>query len=292
MIWQSVIGGILLGGLYAASALGFSLVWGVLGIVNLAHAALITMGSYLSFLIFTHLGLDPFLALPLGLVAMFLVGYTTQKFILNRVFREGLAMSLIVTFGLGLVITYSILLIFSADFRGVILPYTGDSYKIGDLFFPYTRVGILATSILLVAGLSLFLSKTKVGLSIQATALNREAAQLVGMNTPRVYAITYGLGAAITGASGMLASVVYSVHPYMGDPFVSRAFAITVLAGMGNVGGTLLAGIILGLAESLGVLIIGPGYQEAIASGMVVLILLVRPTGLFGRQYFAGTKGG
>ncbi len=159
-------------------------------------------------------------------------------------------MSLIVTFGVGLVITYALFLIFTADFRGIQLPYSGVSFSIGGLIFPYTRMGILLAAVILIVGLSLFLSRTKTGLSIQATALDRDAAQLVGINTPHIYAVTYGLGTAITGAAGMLAASVYSVYPYMGDPFVSRAFAITVLAGMGNVGGTLIAGIVLGLTES------------------------------------------
>lgn len=291
MLAQSIVGGIFLGGLYAASALGFSLVWGVLGVVNLAHASLITFGAYVAFLLSTHIGLDPFLALPLGMLVLFFFGYAIQMGILNRVFRQGLAMSLIVTFGIGLVITYTLLLVFTADFRGVILPYSGEGFTVLGVVFPYTRLAILAAAFILVGGLSLFLSRTKLGLAIQATSLNRQAAQLVGMNTPRIFAITYGIGAAITGAAGMLASSVYSVYPYMGDPFVSRAFAITVMAGMGNVGGTLIAGFVLGLTEALGVLVTGPGYQEAIASGMVVLILLVRPTGFFGRQFFAGTKG-
>lgn len=292
MIVQTIISGIFLGGLYTISALGFSLVWGVLGIVNLAQGAFITFGAYFAFVVFTRLGLDPFLALPLGMIVFFILAFLTQKFILNRVFREGLTMSLIVTFGLGLVITYTLQLIFKADFRGLVLSYSGQSLKLAEIIFPYTRVAILVVAIIFVVGLQLFLSKTKPGLAIQATALNKEAAQLVGMNTPRIYAITFGIGGAITGAAGMLASVIYSVSPYMGDPFITRAFAVTVLAGMGSIGGTLVAGIILGLAESLGVLIMGPGFQEAIASGMVVLILLLRPTGFFGREYFAGIKGG
>jgi branched-chain amino acid transport system permease protein len=292
MVAQTFASGVFLGALYAISALGFSLVWGVLGIVNMAHASFLTLGAYVAFLVSTHLGWDPFLSLPIGMAALFVVGYLSQVSVLNRVFRSGLAMSLIATFGLGLVLTYTLMLIFTADFRGVILPYTGASITIWGIILPYTRLGILAAAVIMVIGLSVFLNRTKLGLSIQATSLNRDAAQIVGVNTPRVYATTMGIGAAIAGASGMLASVVYSVQPYMGDPFISRAFAVTVLAGMGSVGGTLVAGIVLGVAESLGVLVIGPGYQEAIASGMVVLILLLRPTGLFGRQFFAGVKGG
>ncbi len=291
MILQTIVSGLLLGGLYALAGLSFSLVWGVLGIVNMAHGALITLAAYATFFLATQMGLDPFVALPVTMAFMFLVGYATQSTILNRVFKTGLTMSLIVTFGFGLVLTYGMVLLFSADYRGIVLPYGGAALKIGDLIFPAARSAIFVVALLLVGSLSLFLSRTKLGIAIQATALNREAAQLVGINTPHTYAITYGLGAAIAGAAGALAATVYSLYPFMGDPFISRAFAITVLGGMGNVGGTLFAGLLLGLAESVGVYIVGPGYQEAMASGMVILILLLRPTGLFGRQYFAGTKG-
>lgn len=280
------MGGLMLGGLYAIAGLGFSVIWGVLGVVNLAQGSLITLGAYVTYYLTTKLGMDPFLTVPLSMVVLFALGYATQIGLLNRVLKAGFLMSMIVTFGIGLIVANGALLLFGADYKQVPFAYSGVSFQIGGLLLSYTRLGIFGVAVLLTVLTHLFLTKTKLGVAIQATALNKDAAQLVGVNTTRIYALTFALGLALAGAAGTLASTVYTVFPLMGDPFISQAFAITVLGGMGSVHGALVGGLILGLTEVLAVNLIGPGYQQALAFVLLVLFLIFRPTGIFGRKFY------
>jgi branched-chain amino acid transport system permease protein len=284
---QVIVNGILLGGLYASIGVGFSIVWGVMNIMNLAHGSVIMVGAYISYLLFHFLGVDPFLSIPICMIGAFLLAYGIQSYLLNFVVKAGVFMTLILTFGVQIILVNIALLIFGGDYLAVVPSYAGAGFEVGSVRVPYIRLGILAVSFVLSLLLSLFVSKTKAGNAIQATGLNKEAAQLVGVNLPRIYALTFGIGGALAGAAGALMSPIFVITPVLGVPLLGRAFAVTALGGLGSMAGPLVGGLILGLAETVGSAYLGPHYQEAISFVMLLLILLFRPQGVFGKRFFA-----
>lgn len=287
MLIQHIINGLLLGGVYATIGIGFSLVYGVMGIINLAHGSLIMLGSYVTFALFQSMGMDPFLSIPISLGVLFILGFLMQRFIINRVIKWGLFMTVVLTFGFDLVFINTALLIWSSDFRAVTPSYMGAGLQIGSAIIPYIRLAIFATSLLITWLLYQFLGKTRTGQAIRATALNREAAQLVGVDINYIYSITFGVGAALAGAAGAMFSTVFTISPFMGVPFLGKAFAVAVLGGLGNINGAILGGLVLGMAEALGSVVFGPGYQQAIGFIILLMVLVVRPQGLMGKQFFS-----
>jgi len=287
---QSLVNGLLLGGVYGCVGLGFSLVWGVTNVINLAHGAMIMLGAYVTFWAYRALALDPFLALPLAMVAMGALGYAIQRALVNFVVRSGVFMTLVLTFGLQLILIDSALLLFTGDYRTVTPSYGGRGLVVGPVVVPYVRLAIFLVSLLLTWLLHLFMTRTRTGNAIRATALNKDAARLVGVDIGRIYAITFALGAALAGAAGALLSTLYAITPMMGQPLLGKAFVIACLGGLGTMWGALIGGVILGLAETAGAAVIGPAYQQAISFGLLVLILAVRPEGIAGKKFFAEVK--
>lgn len=287
---QSFVNGLLLGGVYGCVGLGFSLVWGVTNVINLAHGAMIMLGAYVAFWAFRGLGLDPFLALPLAVVALGALGYAVQHYLVNFVVRSGVFMTLILTFGLQLVLIDAALFAFTGDYRAVTPSYSGSGVELGPVVVPYVRVAIFVVSLLLTWSLHLFMTRTRTGNAIRATALNKDAAQLVGVNIGRIYAITFALGAGMAGAAGTLLSTLYTITPVMGQPMLGKAFVIACLGGLGTMWGSLIGGIVLGLAETVGAGLIGASFQQAISFGLLVLILVIRPEGIAGKKFFAEVK--
>ncbi|MBA2448640.1 MAG: branched-chain amino acid ABC transporter permease [Chloroflexi bacterium] len=287
---QVIVNGLLLGGIYAAVGVGFSLTWGVLNIINIAHGAMVMLGAYVTFLLFSRFGVDPFLSIPASMLVLFLLGYVLQRFLINRVIPHGVFMTLVLTFGLSLFLIDMALLFFSGDYRSVTPSYAGSGLSLGGVIVPYQRLGAFMISILIVALLNVYLGRSKTGRAIRATALNRQAAQLVGVDIARIYAVTFGIGAALAGAAGSLLAVTITITPYMGNVFIGKAFVIATLGGLGTVQGALVGGLVLGLAESLGAALIGPSYQQAIGFGILLLVLIFRPEGIMGKQFFAEVK--
>jgi branched-chain amino acid transport system permease protein len=287
---QVLANGLLLGAIYAAVGVGFSLTWGVLNIINIAHGAMVMLGAYITWWLFTSFGLDPFLSLPLSMGAMFVLGYLLQRNLINRVIPYGVFMTLVLTFGISLVLIDAALFAFTADYRSVTPWYAGAGLDVGGVILPYQRVGVFAVSLFLVAGLNALLTHTRLGRAIRATALNRQAAQLVGVDIYAIYAITFGIGAAMAGAAGSLLSATSTITPVMGNTFIGKSFVIATLGGLGTVQGALVGGLLLGLAESFGSALVGPSYQAAIGYAILVLVLIFRPEGIMGRQFFAEVK--
>jgi len=283
---QFTVDGILLGGIYAAVAVGFSLVWGIMNIVNLAHGAFVMLGGYVSYFLFSALGLDPFLSLPLAMLALFVLGWLVQSLLVNRIMRAPMLMTFLLTFAISLIIVDLALQLFSATFRTVAPPYSAAGLHVGGLVVPLVRAAVLAVAVALTVLLQQFLARTKPGQAILATGMDVDAARLVGIDTARVYALTFALGAALAGAAGDLIAMVYPISPSIGDPFTLRAFVVVVLGGLGNVYGALLGGVIFGLIETLGAARLGTGYEDALAFGALVVMLVLRPRGLIGRQFY------
>ena len=287
---QSLINGLLLGGVYACVGIGFSLVWGVANVINLTHGALIMWAAYVTFWAYRLGGMDPFLSIPLAMAATAALGYVIQRYLVNYVVKIGVFMTLILTFGLQLVLIDSALFAFTGDYRSVTPSYAGAGFEVGGAIIPYIRIAIFGVGLLLTWLLHLFMTHTKTGNAIRATALNKEAAQLVGVNIGQIYAITFALGAALAGAAGAMLSTLFAVTPVMGNPMLGKSFVIACLGGLGNMWGSLVGGLVLGIAETVGAGLIGPAYQQAISFSLLVLILAIRPEGIVGKRFFAEVK--
>jgi branched-chain amino acid transport system permease protein len=283
LLWQILINGTLLGGLYALMALGLALVWGVLNIVNLAHGALIMLGAYACYYLFTGFGLDPFVALPGAMMALFCLGYLLQRYILNLVIRAPMFNALLITFGLEVVITYLAQITFSADFRTINPTYAGANFTLLGATVPLVRILAFGVALSLTLALWLLLEFTRIGRAIRATAQNLVAARLYGVDPRRLYALTFGIGAALAGAAGALYGLVSQINPYIGSNLTAKSFAITIIGGLQRSLYVIVGGLFLGIVEALTALYIGPTYTDVVSFGILVLVLIVRPTGLLGR---------
>ena len=283
LLLQILINGVLLGGLYAVMALGLALVWGVLNIVNLAHGAFIMLGAYLSWHLYTYLGIDPFLGLPITAVVMFAFGYAMQRGLLNLVVKAPMFNTLLITFGLEVVLTYLAQLAFSADFRTINPSYAGNSIQIGTVVLPLARLLAFGIAIILTLAMWLFLLHTRLGRAIRATAQNLVAARLYGVEPRHLYAMTFGIGIGLAGAAGGLYGTVSQINPYIGATLTAKSFAIAIIGGLDNPLGVIVGGLFLGIIESLAVLYIGATFADVASFGVLVLVLIVRPSGLLGK---------
>ena len=282
---QAIVNGIALGGMYAVLVLGFSVIWGVMGVINIAHGEFVMVGAYLAWLANDLWGVDPFVSVPAVFVLMAAFGYLVHRGLVNRVVDRPHLVSLLVMFGVAIILQNLMKLIFSADFRRSSTALDG-SWRVTDtLTVPVTKFWILVIALGVLAGLSLLLSRARLGKGIRAAAQNREAARIVGIDVPKVYLITFALCIGITGAAGALVSPVLAVQPFQGPPLTLKAFAITAMAGLGSIRGALGGAMVLGLVEAgLAVYVEGVGTNLAVVASFVILVaaLVLRPQGLFG----------
>ncbi|HTN64642.1 MAG TPA: branched-chain amino acid ABC transporter permease [Burkholderiaceae bacterium] len=283
LLAQILVNGILLGGLYAVMALGLALVWGVLNIVNLAHGAFIMLGAYASWHLYTYLHIDPFLGLPITALLLFVLGYVLQRGLLNLIVRAPMFNTLLITFGLEVVLTYLAQLAFSADFRTINPPYAGSNLQWGPVVLPVVRLAAFGVAIVLTVGMWLFLLHTRLGRAIRATAQNLLAARLYGVEPRHLYAVTFAIGLALAGAAGGLYGTVSQINPYIGASLTAKSFAISIIGGLDNPLGVIVGGLFLGIVESLTTLYIGPTFADVASFGILVLVLIVRPSGLLGK---------
>jgi branched-chain amino acid transport system permease protein len=280
---QSVINGVLLGGIYAAYSAGFSLIFGVMGVVNIFHGEMVMLGAFITYWMFTLFQIDPFLTLPLSIISLFIFGYLVQRFVINRVVEAPPMISYLLTFGIHLIIAYTALWVWTADFRTVTTRYSGSNADLVGIIIPYARLATFGLALIVVAGLYILLSKTEVGRAIQATAQDKEVARLMGVKVHRVYAITFGIGAAITGMAGSLIATYFIVFPQMGLPYTIIAFCVVVLGGMGYIPGALWGGFILGIVQSLTATYLSAGLSGAFSFILLFVMLIVRPAGIVGK---------
>jgi branched-chain amino acid transport system permease protein len=290
LVWQIIANGFLLGGLYAVVAMGFSIVWGVMNLINLAHGAFIMIGAYITFWLFQLWGIDPFLSIPVSMTLLFCIGYLIQRYVINLVVKAQVFMTLILTFGLEILIMNLSTLAWTGNYRSVTTSYSGGNIEVGFLIIPYVRLAIFLIAVIITVGLYLFMSRTKVGNAIKATSLDKEAAQLVGVNIGKTYALTFAIGGALAGAAGSLLAIISAISPYMGGPYTLKAFVICILGGLGSIVGLIIGGTVIGMAESVGTITLGPGYTDAISFIIMVIILAARPEGILGKKFFAEVK--
>jgi branched-chain amino acid transport system permease protein len=289
---QDVINGILAGGILAVAALGFSLVWGIMNIINLAHGAFIMLGAYCAYELFTRFHIDPFISVPIAFVFLFALGYLIQRFVINYVVRAPVLTTFLLTFGLSLLIVNVALLIWTGDTRGVSPSYVGANFSIGPLTVSWAKLWTLIVALAITGIMALWLGRSRMGRAIRATAIDVGAAQLAGVRVAHVYAVTFGLGTGLAGAAGALLSLSYGINPTMGDPFLIKSFVVCVLGGLGSVQGALIGGLAYGIVEGIAPLIdftvfgqhfSGSGLQNVIALVVLLVVLIVRPTGIMGR---------
>jgi branched-chain amino acid transport system permease protein len=283
---QSTVSGILQGGLLALVAVGFSLVWGVMNIVNLAHGAFVLVGAYIAWKLNTAMGLDPYLGMVVAAASLFVGGYVVQWLLINQVVNAPIWMTLLLTFGLNLLIVNGLILLFTADFRAIHVSWASKGFSIGDVRVPYGRLAGFGLAVAVTVGLVLFMERTRIGLAIRATGMDRAAARLMGMNVRHVYAFTFGLSAALAGMAGALLGTINTFSPSAAGGFTLQSFVIAVLGGLGNMWGALAGGVTLGLVQSWGGQYLSGTLVNAISFGVLVLVLIVRPAGLIGKPYY------
>ena len=280
---QIAINALLLSGILALVALGFSLVWGIMNIVNLSHGAFIVVGAYITFWLHASFGVDPFLSIPVSMVLLFALGYLIQRSLINQVIRAPLLATFLLTFGLEILIVNLLNYFFKADTRSVQTSYSGAGFVLGPVRVPYTRLGALVISLLLVLALGAFLNRSRLGRAIQATGMDVDAARLTGVKVKTIYALTYAIGAALAGAAGSLLSTLVSFDPNLGGAYTERAFVICVLGGLGNVVNVIIGALVYAFVE----VFVGsrlPAFSQAITFAILVLVLIVRPTGIAGKK--------
>jgi branched-chain amino acid transport system permease protein len=278
-----VMGGIMQGGVYAMFAVGLTLIFGVMRIINAAHGEFVMMGAYLTWVCFFRLGLDPLLAMVLTLPVAFLFGLAAQKLLLDGAVGQPELTGLLITFGLGLAMIYTAELIFTTDFRSV--PYAPGTVQLtSTITVGQNRVISFAMAVAISASVFLFLKLSRLGKAVRATALNAEVAMVCGIDVRRIYLLTTGLAAAMAVAGGALVSIQFAFNPETGVLYTLQAFAIVVLGGRGHYVGALIGGVMLAVLESLVSLMIpnGTAMVELAAYGLMIFVLLIRPGGLMG----------
>lgn len=281
---QILVNGLMLGGLYACIAVGFSLVWGVLNIINIMHGSFVVLGSYVAYFAYVHLGIHPFASVVLAGAVLFALGYLLQAGLINRVMGAPVLTTLVLTFGLDLLLNNGMLLAFSADYRTVRLAEPYGSALWGGLVVPLDRLYAMLLAAVLTGLLYLVLMRSRIGRAIVAVRMDREAAALMGVNVRRVYAITFGIGALMAGAAGSLLSLILPISPLAGTQFLSIAFVVCVLGGLGSIAGAMVGGLALGVIQSFGALLLGPQHGLTIAFVLLIVLLIVKPTGIMGRS--------
>lgn len=290
MSLQVLVNGLLLGGLLGLVGLGFSLVWGIMNIVNLAHAAFIMLSAYFTYNFFERFGVDPFLSLPFAMLLFFGIGYVVQKYLINRIIKASLLVTFLLTFGMEIGLISLGRVIFSGTPVRISPSYGGAGFQIGDATINYMKLAGVTVALLLTVGLYLFMARTKTGNAIRAVSMDLGAARLMGINIAKTYCITYALSTMMAAAAGsLLAMWLGSFTPDEFGIYNIRAFSVVVLGGLGSIPGALIGGLAFGLLDqlaagvNLGDISLGP-WKEGLIFVAMIIVLIVRPTGLMGKE--------
>jgi branched-chain amino acid transport system permease protein len=284
LLLNIVIAGLLTGAVYALMALGLSVIFGVIRVVNFAHGEMMVLGMFGAWALFHWLRIDPIVAMPLIAGAMFLAGYALQRGLINRFVTRPEHMQFLLMLAIAIMLTSGMLMGFGPDARGVQLDYAFDSYDVFGLLLDKVRIFAAGGAVLGVALLWGFFRFARTGKAIRACADNYLGAQIVGLDVKRLYAVTFGLGAACVGAAGSLMLLLIDVHPYLATDYTLLAFIIVIVGGLGSLGGALLGGLLVGVSEALSGFYIDPSMKSMFSYALLILVLLLRPQGLLGRR--------
>jgi branched-chain amino acid transport system permease protein len=282
-ILQLAINGLLLGGMYGLISIGLTLIFGVLEIVNFAHGEFLMISMYVAFWLFQLYGIDPYLSMLIILPVFFLIGIAVQRITIQPILNAPPLNQIFMTVGLSMVLQNAALFVWTADYRTVKTSYSALTLKTAGLIISFPRLLAFLLAMALIAALLIFLKRTYTGKAIRALAQERKAAMLMGINVYRTYQIAFGIGIACVGAAGAMLMPVYFVFPSVGSLFVLIAFVVVILGGYNSLVGSLVGGLIIGIVEAFSGFFISPHLKEAIYFVIFILILLFKPTGLFGR---------
>jgi len=284
VLLQVVVSGLLLGGIYALVSVGLTLTFGVVRIANFAHGEFLMVGMFLAWVLHERAGIDPYLACVVVGPALFAMGFLVERSLIRPVIQASHMAQIFVTVGLAVFLQNGALMIWGADHRGVILPYADRVWFVGPIVLSLPRVVAFAVAMALCLALLAFLRWTYWGKAVRATAEDREITRVMGIDTGRVYSLTFATGAGLAGIAGALLLPMYAVYPTVGIQFVLVAFIVAVLGGLGSAVGAILAGLVIGVVEVLSGFLIAPGLQQALYFVVFLLVLIVRPAGLLGRR--------
>ncbi|MFQ5431801.1 MAG: branched-chain amino acid ABC transporter permease [Nitrospinota bacterium] len=279
---QTLVSGLLKGGLYALIGTGMTLIMGVMGIINLAHGQLMMVGMYITYSLFATLGMDPYLSLFISMPAIFLLGILLQKFLLNPLVHTETILpenQVLMTVGIGMVLTEVMRFIFTSDYKLVRVSYSNATFFLGNVSFSVPLVIDFFLAIAITLFLFWFLIKTDIGRSIRATAQDKEAAVLMGVDSERITYITFGLGAALVAAAGTMLMPIFYLYPDIGGPFTRKAFVICILGGLGSTVGAIFGGVTLGLVEAFAATYIAMEFEEMMGLVIFIVVLIFLPGG-------------
>jgi len=284
IFFQALISGILIGGAYALIGIGMTIIFGVMRIINFAHGDLLMLGMYATYFLFTLFHVDPFVSILVTFPLLFLYGGLIQKIFINRVLGALPQNQILLTIGLGLIMSNTTMLAFTSDYKILSTSYSSASIEVAGISVSVPLALSFVVTALITAALYWFLMKTDTGQAIRATAQDRDAARLMGINVQRMSVIAFGLGTALAGTAGALFAPIYYIFPQVGSTFTLKAFVITVLGGMGSIVGATLGGVLIGVAESVGGVYFGSGWKEVVVYTLFLLVLLFKPSGLLGKS--------
>jgi len=283
IILQTLISGLLTGCIYALVAVGLCLIWGLMEIVNFAHGQFMMLSMFLAFWMYTLFGLDPLLSLPLGAVLLFLLGIATYFFIIKGILYTTFLAQIFATFGLGVFLHSMAQFLWTANYRSIQNPLLAGRIAAGNIFIGFPQ---LAAAIMCVIGfvfLYWFINKTEIGLALQAASEDREAASLMGINSNRIFALGWGIGSACVGVAGILLANFFYIFPEVGFTFGLIAYVAVALGGFGSIPGSFFAGVVIGLVEAFGGLLIDPAFKYLSVYVLYLAVVFIRPQGLWGR---------
>jgi branched-chain amino acid transport system permease protein len=281
---QSLVSGILVGGVYALIGIGLTIIFGVMRVINFAHGDLVMVGMYLAYFAFTLLGVDPFVSVALTLPIMFALGALLQKVVIERVLGALPENQILLTVGLGLIMSNTAMMLFTSDYRILTTSYSSASLTLAGLSISKPLFLSFLVTAAITGFLYWFMLETDTGQAIRATAQDREAAKLMGIDVKKMSLLATGMGAAMAGTAGALISPTYYIFPQVGEAFTLKAFVIVVLGGMGSIVGATLGGIAVGAAESLSAVYLSSGLKELVVFVLFLVVLLLRPAGLLGKS--------
>jgi len=284
VLLQSIISGILIGGVYALIGIGLTIIFGVMRVINFAHGDILMIGMYMTYSLFTLFGIDPFVSISITIPLMFLFGAFLQKVFINRMQGALPQNQILLTIGLGMIMSNSMMLVFTSDYKILSTDYSSSSFNLAGISISTPLLISFLITAVITAMLYWFLLKTDTGQAIRATAQDREAAQLMGINVKWMSILAFGMGSALAGTAGALISPTYYIFPQIGSTFTLKAFVITVLGGMGSIVGATIGGVIIGIAESVSAVYISSGWKDVVVFVLFLLVLLFKPAGLMGKS--------
>ncbi len=279
---QQLVNGLLIGCVYSLIAIGLTLVWGVMNIVNFAHGDFLMLSMFVSFWMYALLGLDPIFSIPICTLLLFVLGLLVYRFAVRRVMRGPMLAQLVVTFGVSIFVANMAVLLWTPDYRLIDHTLLSGTWHLGRVQISIAKVVTSVGSIVVSGALFLFLTRSRMGKAILATEMNRDSALLMGIDTDRVNALSFGIGAALVGIAGAFLSMYYYIYPQVGGLFGTLSFCIVALGGFGSIPGAFVAGILVGLVQTLGGYFFDPAYKYAIVFGLYLLTVWIRPQGLLG----------